>query len=127
MADRLLQLEHTFTGVGSTFTYKELEKQPSRFRVDRARVEVISGSATKVAFRLAQRQSGNRVDSVLEYSLSLHSPSEEPMIDSLEEGIIFFAKKRVKGKPDLGSVFLAVRCDQGTDNTVKVVIDMTAT
>lgn len=119
---------YVFSGVGTSWSEYEVTKVPKEFKIKRARAEIIDGSligkapapsvGTQVA--LAVREKSNpdyEIDVALEYSLT-NTP-----LDSRED--IFFLSQSVDSlNSSLGSVFLAVKCDSGSDNTVQVSLDI---
>ncbi len=103
----------TFTSVGTDFVEKELLGFPDRFRIIRAKAEIKNGTGTQVALSIRVRSNPTDSDDIaLEYSLVQE-------LDYQESQVVRPFKVR---DTDIGKLFIAVGCDQGT-NTVVVAIE----
>ena len=109
------RIEATITAVGTSFVIVEVEA-PAEYVIKRARAEIIDGSGSTVALRVAEASSFEGKKTPLEYTAT-------PIpLDSAED-TYFKTTERQKDFKEKGTTWIAVMCDT-TGNTVEVTLDI---
>lgn len=114
----MANLEHistTIQNVGTNFVQTTVSLQPLKFIIHRARAEITVGTGTQVALSVREKSSPTDViDIALEYTLTA---------DPLDSGesVFFESQTPASNNEDIGTVYLAVKCNSGT-NTVRVTL-----
>ena len=109
------RIETTIAAVGTSFVIIALEA-PAEYVIKRARAEIVSGSGSTVALRVAEASSFEGKKIPLEYSATA-TP-----LDSAED-TYFKTTERQKDFKEKGTTWIAVMCDT-TGNTVEVTLDI---
>ncbi len=108
----------TFTGVGSTYAEQQMENLPDKFTISHIKVDIISGTGTSVGIRLSEKPSPGIGEINKEISLSSGG------IDRHVSVLMYADKLR---EPKLGSIYIGVKCNSGTNNVVKVTLTYATT
>jgi hypothetical protein len=112
------KIRYTFTDIDTDWTQVAITT-PARYTIIRARAEIISGSGTKVALRVKEADTAYDIDTVLEYDIGTVSHP----LDSMED-IQVVPLQRDSVTNNNTRTYFAVKCDTGTDNLVKISIDI---
>jgi len=104
----------TISNVTTSFTEQTLTGFPDKFAITRVAAEILSGSGTTVAVAIRQRAGATSPEHVvLEYDLV-------STFDYVENALVQSYKVR---DSDLGSIYVAAKCDAGTDNSIRITLE----
>lgn len=121
MKNHFQRLAGSVTNVGTDWVEVTHDKLPRRFIIRRARAQVV-GSGTQVALRLAERGAVDRQDIHIPIQYEL---SDSPLDDGLYDiSLLFSSYERSPHQNSRGKGYIAVKSNQGTDNTVYYSFDL---